>query len=148
MTAIRSALDAAAVRTLLRAAGLPDADVAESLLDDFLGAYDGDALAGVIGVERYGEVGLLRSLAVDASRRGSGLGKELVAALEAHAQRHGVIELWLLTTTAETFFAKLGYAPAPRDAAPPAIRGTREFTTLCPASAVVMRKQVGRAAGS
>ena len=60
------------------------------------------------------------------------------------AQSRGVQELCLLTTTAEHFFERLGYQRAEREAAPASIRGTSEFTTLCPASAVFMRKRLRR----
>lgn len=65
-------------------------------------------------------------------------------AAEARARSHGVQQLCLLTTTAERFFERLGYERADREAAPTAIRGTSEFTSLCPASAAFMRKRLGR----
>jgi len=43
--------------------------------------------------------------------------------------------LHMLTTTALNFFTKLGYRPADRGMAPLAIATTRQFTSLCPASA-------------
>jgi amino-acid N-acetyltransferase len=48
----------------------------------------------------------------------------------------------LLTTTAEDFFRALGYARIARELAPEAIRTTREFSSLCPASSVVMVKRL------
>jgi amino-acid N-acetyltransferase len=99
--------------------------------------------AGVVGLELYGPLALLRSLAVATSHRGTGLGKTLVAAAEAHAQSCGVRELCVLTTTAERFFERLRYQRADRDAAPAVIRGTSEFTSLCPASAAFLRKRLG-----
>jgi amino-acid N-acetyltransferase len=50
--------------------------------------------------------------------------------------------LFLLTTTAEGFFARLGYLHATRDVAPPAIRSTKEFAGICPASSAFMSKQL------
>jgi amino-acid N-acetyltransferase len=47
-------------------------------------------------------------------------------------------DIYLLTTTAPDFFAGLGFRRAGRKTAPPAIRATRQFATLCPASAVLM----------
>jgi amino-acid N-acetyltransferase len=54
----------------------------------------------------------------------------------------GVETLLLLTTTAERFFARRGYAVGPRDAAPLEIRQTPEFAGLCPSSSVCMRKRL------
>jgi amino-acid N-acetyltransferase len=64
----------------------------------------------------------------------------LVAELERHATAEGVKVIYLLTTTAEPFFAHRGYGRVPRDAVPSAIRATAEFASLCPTSSAVMRK--------
>lgn len=64
----------------------------------------------------------------------------LVAKAEGHAKAHGVEEVYLLTTTAEGFFARLGYERVEREGAPESIRGTKEFSSICPSSAVLMRK--------
>jgi amino-acid N-acetyltransferase len=55
----------------------------------------------------------------------------------------GVRELFLLTTTAEPIFARWGFRRVDRAEAPPAIRESREFASLCPASAVFMARRVG-----
>jgi amino-acid N-acetyltransferase len=47
-----------------------------------------------------------------------------------------------LTTTAESFFAKHGYQRAARESAPAAIRGTREFAGICPASSTFMLRHL------
>ena len=135
--------DRATVIALLTAADLPTADLTDHALDDFLLAVtpDGTALAAV-GMEPYGDHGLLRSLVVAPSARGRGLGRRLVQAIEDTARARRVGTLWLLTTTAADFFAQLGYVPAARDAAPPAIAGTAEFRRMCPATAACLRKQL------
>ncbi len=110
------------------------------MLPHFLLARDGDALVGVIGLEPYGRVGLLRSLAVAETERGRGLGIELTRALEQHARDLGVVDLYLLTTTAERFFGKLGYRVVARADVPAAIQGTTEYRDICPSSSVCMVK--------
>lgn len=132
-----------AVVALLGACDLPVADLAPAALDHFFGAGDG-ALRGVVGLELHGDVGLLRSLAVRADARGRGLGRRLVARAEADAAGRGVAALYLLTTTAESFFRRLGYARIERDAVPAAIRSSAEFARLCPSTAVVMAKKLQR----
>jgi amino-acid N-acetyltransferase len=127
------------VRALLVAAALPVEDLV-SARPDFLGLRDAAGFIGVIGLERHGEAALLRSLAVRDDQRGKGLGTTLVRALEARAPGLGVTRLWLLTTTAESFFRQLGYAPVLRDTAPLAIRETAEFRGICPTSAICMTK--------
>lgn len=100
----------------------------------------GNALQGMVGLELYGAVALLRSLAVAESKRGSGLGSDLVDCAEQQAVKHGAKTLYLLTTTAEDFFLRRGYAPAKRSGAPTAIASTSEFTVLCPLSSAFMMK--------
>ena len=125
---------------LLDAADLPSDDVASLDLDHFIGLGDRDDPDGVVGLEVFGDVALLRSLVLDASRRGTGEGRMLVTAVEAHARAHGITRLYLLTTTAEAFFAHLGYTRSAREAAPDAIQRTREFSSLCPSTAAFMVK--------
>lgn len=57
---------------------------------------------------------LLRSLAVVHARRGRRLGARLVACVEQQARSAGYPNVTLLTTTAERFFAGLGYARVER----------------------------------
>jgi amino-acid N-acetyltransferase len=128
--------DLAAVRALLAAAGLPTADLAAASLADFWGCRAGEDLAGVIGLEPYGAVALLRSLAVAPPWQGRGLSSALLAHAERAARLRGVSALYLLTTTAEAFFARHGYVRIPREAAPPVLQQTAEFAALCPARAV------------
>jgi amino-acid N-acetyltransferase len=126
---------------LLAAAGLPVADVDDSVLAGFLVAHDeAGRVLGAVGLETRGPDGLLRSLVVDPAARGRRLGDDLVAAAEEQARRHGVRTLYLLTTTAADYFPRLGYAVGDRGAAPPAIAATGEFAALCPASAVMLVK--------
>jgi amino-acid N-acetyltransferase len=132
--------DFGAVTSLLRGAGLPVEDLAGERMTDFLVASTGASLAGVIGLEAFPQLGLLRSLVVDPNSRAAGVGRLLVAALEAHARRRGLTELWLLTIDADRYFQALGYVAAERDAAPQAIRETAEFSQLCPGTAILMRK--------
>lgn len=130
----------AQVEALLTEAHLPICDLADGQGLHLLGVRQGARLVGVVGVEVHGHVGLLRSLAVAAAHRNSGLGIGLVSDAEAWAAAHGIGTLYLLTTTAARFFARLGYEQIPRAAAPDVIAATAQFTGLCPASSTLMRK--------
>jgi len=102
------------VLALLERVGLPREGVAEHI-SQFLVARDGAQLAGCVGMERYGPVALLRSLAVVPERQRGGLGRQLTARLLEDARSTGVREVVLLTTTASDFFARhFGFAPAAR----------------------------------
>lgn len=84
-----------------------------------LGVYEGPELVAVGGVSRdpYGgdaDVGRLRHLYVKASHRRSGVGRRLVAALEAHARGHfRALVLRTESEAAARFYAVLGYRALP-----------------------------------
>ncbi|HEY0016117.1 MAG TPA: arsenic resistance N-acetyltransferase ArsN2 [Longimicrobium sp.] len=140
------ASDFPAIVRLLTDAALPHDDLTPEHLRHFLVLRDGDGIAGVVGMEVADDAGLLRSLAVSEGRRGGGLAARLVDALEARAASAGIRTLYLLTTTAEDFFARRGYARADRAAVPDAIAATPEFRGICPASAACMSKALVPAA--
>ncbi|MCY4468536.1 MAG: arsenic resistance N-acetyltransferase ArsN2 [Thiotrichales bacterium] len=124
-----------AIARLLRAAGLPVEDLDVAMLDAFVVATEGEVCVGVAGLEIYESYALLRSLAVEPRHRSRGLGAKLVDAVETEAQARGVTALYLLTTTAATFFERVGYTAHDRAAVPPAIAATTEFSSLCPDTA-------------
>lgn len=134
--------DEAAIKALLAACGLPCEDLTPIHLEHFWVLRDGPELAGVVGLEMYGDVGLLRSLAVAETNRGIGIAAQLTDKAEADARAQGVRALYLLTTTAADYFARRGYKRADRDAAPAALKNTAEFRSLCPDSAVCMVKEL------
>ena len=136
------AADLTGIRALLEASGLPGADLTPAHLGTFWIRWDAAGIAGVVGLEPHGRAALLRSLAVRAEGRGQGLGASLLAHAESQAGALGVETLYLLTTTAETFFAAHGYAVTPRETAPPEIQATAEFAELCPSNSVCMTKRV------
>jgi amino-acid N-acetyltransferase len=131
-----------AARRLLAAANLPTSDLTDDQLAAFFYCGPSGAPSALIGLEIYGTEALLRSLLVDPSLRSTGLGSALVERAEAHAATHGVRTLYLLTTTAEAFFARRGYRRIDRALAPAAIGSTREFAGLCPASSAFMFKRL------
>jgi amino-acid N-acetyltransferase len=127
---------------LLQESSLPLAGVAEHF-DSFLVARAGDgSLAGCVGLEIYGDVGLLRSLAVAKTARGAGLGARLVERLFDLARSKGVQSLYLLTTTAEDYFPRLGFERLPREEASPNLAASEELRGACPASAILMVRKV------
>ena len=144
MNAPAQPADLPAIRALLAASGLPGEDLTPAHLDSFWVRRDPAGLVGVVGLELRGHAALLRSLAVRRDGQGHGLGAALLAHAESQAGVLGVDRLYLLTTTAERFFAAHGYAVTPRETAPPEIRGMAEFTELCPSSSVCMTKRITR----
>ena len=125
---------------LLAAAGLPTEDVTTEESVQLWVASANEVSLGVIGLERFGDEGLLRSLAVAPPHRGRGLGHELVEHLERDARSVGVDRLVLLTETAEPFFRALGYEVIDRALVSNGMQQSAEFRSLCPNSAICMRK--------
>lgn len=134
-----------ALRALLAAANLPTDDLDSAPLVT-CGLLRGPRLCAAGGFEPHGGDGLLRSMVVAQGERGAGLGGQLLAQVETRAREAGVSTLFLLTETAERFFAARGYARVPRDSVPAAIAATAEFSALCPDTAVCMRKRLQGAA--
>jgi amino-acid N-acetyltransferase len=125
---------------LLEQCNLLTSDVLETNDSHFFGLRRNGELYAVVGVELFGIEGLLRSLAVVDEMRGQGHAGALVAHVESFAKKNGVHSLFLLTNTANQFFAHLGYQPIPRSQAPASIRHTAQFAGLCAASADFMAK--------
>ena len=133
----------AAVLALLGTCELPVDGVDENL-NEFLVVREDETLVGTIGLEHYGEAGLLRSLAVAPSGRGRGLGGRLVEALLDFAEKGGVRTVYLLTETAESFFPRFGFERVPREEIDPALEASKELQGACPDTAIAMRLTLGK----
>ena len=127
---------------LLEAAQLPTADLSEGHLDHFFYLGPPAAPTGLVGCEIHGSNGLLRSLVVTPVNRGPDTGSALVEHVEAYAREQGVRAMYLLTTTAEEFFARRGYSSVHRSQVPDSIRSTAEYSEICPASSATMVKHI------
>ncbi len=126
--------------SLLEASGLPASDLTSVHMRHFFYAGTAGQPEALVGIEIHGTDALLRSLVVSTDRRSAGLGSALVLRAESHARAQGVRVMYLLTTTAEKFFARRGYVQLDRADAPEGIRATREFGDICPASSIFMFK--------
>ena len=129
--------DRETVATLLRELELPTDGVAEWLEQFWVAEHQGQVI-GVAGMERYGDSGLLRSVAVTREWRGTGVGRTLVDRVLEEGRTSGVREVYLLTTTADHYFPRFGFVCVDRDTVPAALHASAEFTGACPASAIAM----------
>jgi amino-acid N-acetyltransferase len=127
-----------AIERLLQDNHLPLDGFADHLPDMVIAEADGN-IVGCAGLEFYADGALLRSVAVAASHRGRGLGLDLTRAALELARRQQSPAVYLLTTTAEHFFPKLGFERISREDVPTSVRQSIEFVSACPASAVAMR---------
>ena len=133
--------DLGSVQTLLSQSHLPLDGVAECI-DKFFVAEAGDSIVGSIGMETHDGVGLLRSAAVSKPLQGRGIGRRLVEELIADATHQGISAMYLLTTTAENYFPSFGFEKIDRSGVPEALEASPELQGACPASAIVMKKEL------
>lgn len=131
--------DLAQLKALLRAQRLPDDDCGEAGRY-FCGIFDGGELIAAGGLETAAPYALLRSVAVQPAYRARGLARRITDHLLARASREGRLAVYLLTETAEKYFASLGFDTVERSDVPAEIRRTQQFSTLCPQSASCMRR--------
>jgi N-acetylglutamate synthase-like GNAT family acetyltransferase len=133
--------DIPGLTALLTSEGLPSEDVRHAG-QDYILAFCGGELVGSMGLEKRGDVALLRSLAVVPALRRRGLGGQLYDRILGQALASGAREAYVLTTTAERFFAARGFARVERSSVPEPLREAPEFRSLCPATAVCMRRML------
>ncbi|HKC15371.1 MAG TPA: arsenic resistance N-acetyltransferase ArsN2 [Steroidobacteraceae bacterium] len=133
--------DAGDIRSLLERNGLPTRDLVSSR-PEFIVACAGARIIGAGALERFGATALLRSIVVASEARSAGLGGLIVRELERRARAAGVLEVILLTETAESFFRRQNYHTIGRSGVPAAIQASEEFRSLCPASAHCLSKEL------
>ena len=125
------------LRDALAAERLPVDDLAEGGRT-FFRVREGAETLGFGGYEVYGESALIRSLVVLPEARKRGIGTAVAEQIFDHARKEGARRAYLLTESAGGFFAQLGFQPLPREQAPAEILATRQAAGLCPASAVLL----------
>ncbi len=130
--------DRAEVVALLTAAKLPLDGLDACFPHDTIVARIDGALVGVAGLERWGTCGLLRSVAVAAGVRGSGIGSALIAERLCIAKLDGLSSVYLLTAGADRYFGERGFVTVERAALPAILAGSTQLTL----PAVAMVKQL------
>lgn len=133
--------DVEAIVALLNANNLPVKDLGTGKRI-FLVALSDEKTIGCVAVEMYETEGLLRSLAVEKSFRGKGIGQKLVAQAEKWSRENGIKNLYLLTTTAADFFPKMGWGKTERALVSENIASSSEFSSICPSTAICMTKKL------
>jgi amino-acid N-acetyltransferase len=128
---------------LLAAVELPHDGVKEHL-SSFLVMRDTQGrLIGCAGMERHGDVGLWRSVAIAPELQKSGAGSRLALAILDRAKGDGVKEVVLLTTTARDFFARrFGFVEANRADYESRLAQSPEWTLPRCSSAAFMRLEL------
>lgn len=127
------------VKLLLREYKLPYEDIDEHFTH-FILAKKEDKIVGAIGLEIYGNIALLRSFIVEESLRSKKIGNKLLLSLLNKSNEEDIEMIYLLTTTAEKYFLNNGFQIQNRETLPRSIKQTKEFSCICPCSAVAMSK--------
>lgn len=130
--------DQESVETLLREADLPVEGLDEQFGEGYVVADQAGEIVGVGGLEVYGKYGLLRSVVVKPPFQGGGLGEAIVGDRLRWSARQGLKAVYLLTTTVPGFFTKVGFTEMNRSEVPTEIQGSREFSEVCPVTAIAM----------
>jgi amino-acid N-acetyltransferase len=135
------ATDADAVCSLLEQNALPTAGLREHLATTLVARQAG-RVVGSAALEVYADGALLRSVAVAGDLQRHGLGAQLTDAALRLARELRVPAVFLLTTTAEHYFPRFGFARVTRADVPPSLLQSVEFTSACPATAIVMCRRM------
>lgn len=138
--------DLITIKELLSLSNLPADDCAEHL-EHFVVMEDEGKVIGLGGLENCGAYGLLRSIVVAPEYRGNGIAKMIYSLIEKKAYDLGINTLYLLTESATEYFEKLGFVIQQRSEVPLLIVATKQFKQLCPASAVVMFREISERKG-
>ena len=126
----------------LQQVGLPADDVSEPGRSFWRFENPTGEIVGFGGLEFYGSIALLRSVIVVPELQGQGLGQKIVGELLRCAKDMGISEIYLLTTTARTFFEMQGFKVIDRCNVPAEILATRQAAQLCPGSATILAKAI------
>lgn len=126
------------VAGMLAEAELPGEGLEDQFGEGYVVAEIDGRVVGAGGIEIHGSYGLLRSVVVREEKRGHGLGEIIVNDRLKWSARKGLRAVYLLTTTVPQFFEHIGFTEMKRSEMPDEIRVSKEFSDICPASAIAM----------
>ena len=118
--------DVHTILDLVRAVQLPPEGIEETIAY-FWVAREAERIVGTVGVEVYDDLAFLRSLAVTPTHQRTGLGRALTETALAYLIARQFRAVYLLTTTAEAFFARHGFCLLARDEVPAGVQRSVEF---------------------
>lgn len=125
-------------KAALAAAGLPTDDVDEPDRTYFRLVDDENQVIGYSGIEvASDDAVLLRSMVIVPAFRLQGYGRHLTEMTLARIPASS--DVYLATTSAASFFERVGFRVVDRDQVPQTILSTRQLSGICPASATIMK---------
>ncbi len=125
------------LRQALVSADLPTDDIEDEGRIFFRIVSDDSQAVGFAGLEACAGDQLLRSVVVLPGLRGKGLGSAAVSAVLENVEPGS--NVFLATTNASSFFARLGFIQVQRENLPATVLATRQLSSLCPSSATIMK---------
>lgn len=123
-----------AIERLVREARLPT-DGLEDVWRTWVAVEHG-RVVGTVSLERYENALLLRSMAVESSHRGSGVGGALIGVLLETADEIGPVAL--LTEGAASWFERFGFETVDRSKLDARLQASVELRYACPATATAL----------
>ena len=140
--------DIPAIEALLATENLPPQGIVDTL-ETFWVLDEMGTIVGSIGLELYDDVGFIRSVIVETSRRKKGLGERLVQVALAEALDRDLRRVFLFTMKAGHFFASFGFQECELEDFDPAVRASFQYKAMTArpdlrARAKPMRLEMGR----
>lgn len=132
----------AGYRAAHTAEGMPVDDIAEPGRHCYAYWTDRATLAAFGGLQVLGDHALIRSIEVLPGHRGCGMASQIVPHLLKCARDAGAKQAWLLTESAQSLFAGLGFVPVASHLAPPELASVPQFRQLCARRAQLMAKSI------
>lgn len=136
--------DRPAIRKFLRAHGLRTSGIGlKKHPERFLIALDAaDAIIGVTSLSLHDDGALIGSLVVSRGWRKINLGRMLLDRLYERMAAAALRDVFVVTTTAEAYFLKLGYAEIGAELVPAGVGAARVFSSDALQHAIVLHRSV------
>ncbi|MHA2099845.1 MAG: GNAT family N-acetyltransferase [Candidatus Kariarchaeaceae archaeon] len=125
------------IYNLLEELNLPIIGVSDHL-DNFFIAVKDNIIVGIIGLEIYENVALLRSVGVKTSYQGQRIGDDLMVVVEEFAKYKSISQIYLFTDTAEKWFERYDFIKISNEDLNPLLKQSAEFS-LCSSSVKMVK---------
>ena len=125
--------------SLLKRTGLTTSGIEETSY--FHICTEGEKTVGCFGIVCSNDGAMLRSFAVEPEMQGMGIGHFMAIRTLKYAIDAGILPLYLLTNTADKFFAKFGFTEIERKDIPDIIMDSTTLGEYCPFTSICMKAE-------
>lgn len=130
------------IEQLLVNSGLPIGGVKINIAHFLVAESKDKECIAVIGMERSGAYGLLRSLAVSPKWKRHGIARNIVMQAIDRAKSSGISELYLLTETAAQYLSRFGFAEITRCEIPGELLSNSALNSACSCCSQCMKLEI------